>query len=267
LQGEIAMVIGKRLRGLRTLRNPVWAAMWAVELGLDRIDSPRHRNRTSENYKYVVNLFNALVSAARVPEEDVHCVLKELQVEGDALGSNVPQWAASTELVHLSYGLSRLLRPELVLETGIGSGASSRAILLGLEKNRIGHLHSIELPTPKSEMLPEIGYLVPQDLRHRWSQTFGASRRVMPALLDQLGKVDLFLHDSRHSYRNQRMEYFAVWPYLKPGGILLSDDVSNDAFLDAAELWKVTPMLVQQVGKEGPIGLLVKPNGLESKHN
>lgn len=52
-------------------------------------------------------------------------------------------------------------------------------------------------------------------------------------LLEQLGKINMFIHDSQHSYENMMFEYITAWNHLKEGGILLSDDTNlNRAFID-----------------------------------
>jgi hypothetical protein len=50
-------------------------------------------------------------------------------------------------------------------------------------------------------------------------------------LLERLGTVDTFMHDSEHSFDCMWFEFNAAWPALRPGGVLLSDDVnSTEAF-------------------------------------
>jgi hypothetical protein len=59
----------------------------------------------------------------------------------------------------------------------------------------------------------------------------GSSRRRLPALVSTLGGVDLFIHDSMHTTRNVAFELRQVWPALRPGGLLVVDDVEkNSAF-------------------------------------
>ena len=52
-------------------------------------------------------------------------------------------------------------------------------------------------------------------------------------------------------------EYTAVWPYIRSGGVLLSDDLNNDAFLEFGERVGREPLVVAQ-GKKSPFGLLIK---------
>lgn len=239
--------------------NPFWVATWAFELVTDRLRSARHRVRIGEYQSYEEDVTGALARASAKPRQELADVAQESERREAALTRDAPPWAASRELTTLLYGLTRSLKPQVVVETGIGAGVSSRAILLAFEENARGHLSSIELPNPRIGTLPRVGYLVPGSLEQRWTRLYGASRRLLPKLLRELGEIDIFLHDSRHSYHNQRTEYRTAWPHLRPGGVLISDDVGNDALLEMADAWKVAPIIVRQQGKEAPLGLLVKP--------
>ena len=61
--------------------------------------------------------------------------------------------------------------------------------------------------------------------QHRWSYIRGSSRRRLPGILSQLGKIDLFVHDSLHSERNVRFEMDRAWAALRPGGAIIVDDI------------------------------------------
>lgn len=134
------------------------------------------------------------------------------------------------------YVLCRISKPEVVIETGVADGFSSAFILRALEKNQKGHLYSIDLPNQPGQGLgnnKQTGWLVPEEFKHRWSLIFGSSQNKLPALLQDLGKIDIFFHDSDHSYQNMMFEFNQAWRYLKPRGYLLSDDITeNDAFAD-----------------------------------
>lgn len=150
----------------------------------------------------------------------------------------------------LLYGALRLLRPRVVLETGCFSGWDSAVMLLALKDNGCGRLHTIDLPGYTSEersaafraSLPQgglppglpPGFLVPPSLHERWDLRLGDARRLLPELLASLGApVDVFFHDSEHSYGHMMWEYTSVAPHLRPGAILASDDLSfNTAFWD-----------------------------------
>lgn len=76
--------------------------------------------------------------------------------------------------------------------------------------------------------------MVPNDLRRRWTLILGDSRLELSRLLHSLSSsVDVFFHDSEHSYHHMMWEYTSVLPWLAHGGLLISDDISfNTAFWD-----------------------------------
>jgi hypothetical protein len=147
------------------------------------------------------------------------------------------QLAALPEL----YAIIRALSPQIVIETGVASGLSSAFILHALRRNNSGQLYSIDLPPyvisyedTEFVSLPkglEVGWAVKEEDRKGWSLIFGNSLDVLPRLCKKLGKLDIFIHDSRHTYSVMFNEYKTVWPYLSSSGLLISDDVTrNDAF-------------------------------------
>ena len=133
------------------------------------------------------------------------------------------------------YAIVRLLKPDCVVETGVAAGISSTFILEALHQNNKGELWSIDLPSaalvedglrywrPAGE---EPGWMIPDSLRSRWHLVLGSSQHVLVPLLERLGKVDLFHHDSLHTFRNMEFEYQTAWRFIREGGCLLSHDVT-----------------------------------------
>jgi len=142
--------------------------------------------------------------------------------------------------VLLQYAAIRALRPELVVETGVANGVSSSYLLLALRHNGKGMLHSIEVGD--SSYLPpgcSPGWIVPDELRGRWTLHLSDARDLLPELLRQLGELDVFIHDSLHTDEHMHFEFAQAYPHLRDGGLLIADDASwNRAF----------PDFVQQVG-------------------
>jgi len=126
------------------------------------------------------------------------------------------------------YTIIRCLKPKIVIETGVANGASSTFILSALEKNNLGKLYSIDLPSKDLLLKEEIGWLVPQSLRHRWGLIIGNSRIVLPKLLAELGHVDIFLHDSLHTLEHILFELKESYDYIPKGGFLIVDDINVD---------------------------------------
>lgn len=138
----------------------------------------------------------------------------------------------------LLYILVRIARPGRVVETGIFDGHSSAVILRALEDNKSGELVSIDLPAygeiehstdrMKDTALPpgeKPGWMIPDYLRARHRLILGDAKEHLPKVLEELQSIDIFLHDSLHTFRHQWFEYSTAWPYLARDGLLLSDDV------------------------------------------
>lgn len=174
----------------------------------------------------------------------------------------------------LLYALVRVAKPSVMVETGVASGTSSAYVLKAMEKNRRGQLCSIDLPEgdtrdPKyttfqfqrkgrfgPTLIPpnlRTGYAVPEEFKKRWRLILGDSKVELPKLLKELGALDIFFHDSMHSYDHMMFEFQTAYPFIRPeGGLLLSDDVSwNRSFKDFSQQVK-RPYCLR------PIGVLIK---------
>ncbi len=91
-------------------------------------------------------------------------------------------------------------------------------------------LYSIDLPSWGGS---QSGWLIPDYLRHRWQLITGSSSDTLSPLLERLGKIDIFLHDSDHSYRNMMGEFRAAWAHMETGVVLLAHNIDmSDAFPD-----------------------------------
>jgi hypothetical protein len=146
------------------------------------------------------------------------------------------------------YAVLRHLRPDVAVETGVANGFSTAYALLALEHNGEGQLYSIDLPREVGRTyaagefyegdgragIPsgsEPGWLIPSELKQRWTLTLGRSQEELPPLLERLGTIDSFMHDSEHSFDCMWFEFNEAWPHLRDGGLLFSDDVnSTEAF-------------------------------------
>lgn len=135
------------------------------------------------------------------------------------------------------YALVRLTAPEHVVETGVSSGVSSAHILLALQRNDRGTLHSIDLPihqrgttlgareTPVA--LPpgkKSGWAIPAPLKSGWDLHLGPAQQLLPVLVDRLPSIGLFLHDDLHTPSHLAFELAAIRPKLGAGSVVLADN-------------------------------------------
>jgi predicted O-methyltransferase YrrM len=142
------------------------------------------------------------------------------------------------------YGVLRKVQPETAVETGVANGFSTAFSLLALQANGAGRLHSIDLPREagreyeagtfyegdgRAGIPPgsEPGWLIPAELKERWALVLGRSQEKLPPLLERLGTIEFFMHDSEHSFDCMWFEFNQAWPALRPGGVLVSDDINS----------------------------------------
>jgi predicted O-methyltransferase YrrM len=140
------------------------------------------------------------------------------------------------------YDLVRDAKPDRVVETGVCNGLSTTVILRGLECNGRGRLWSLDLPEyaglPTGEhwegkggsVIPpgfEPGWLVPASLRHRWHLAIGRSQERLEEVFAEADPVDLFVHDSEHSYECMTFELSLARRHVQPGGWIVADDVGR----------------------------------------
>jgi Methyltransferase domain len=156
------------------------------------------------------------------------------------------------------------LRPQVVVETGVARGVTSRVVLGALESNDQGHLWSIDLPHPfNRELHAETGAAVDDACRQRWTYIAGSSRQRLPQLVRGLPHVELFVHDSLHTARNTRFEMDCVSKVMSPGGVMLVDDISTHRGFAtfARDHSEFRTMVGPSADQQGLFGIAVKTSG------
>lgn len=118
------------------------------------------------------------------------------------------------------YALVRATQPDHIVETGTQLGLGSCAIAAALLQNGHGRLTTIDTD-------PEAGYLI----EGPWASV--VDRRIASSVevLGELRDVDMFLHDSLHTYEYETRELMAVQSSLSAGAIVLSDNAHDSSAL------------------------------------
>ncbi len=164
-------------------------------------------------------------------------------------GFSTKKWNHSLDLGMyraICYLVARIVKPNTYIETGVLHGLTSSFILAGLSENDKGKLISIDFPSyfnqaPANEdghndWLPkgkEPGWLIPDHLLEKWEKHLGKSSDLLPKVLSKTNEIDVFLHDSEHTYQTMFLEFELAWPKLREGGILIADNIiDNTAFFD-----------------------------------
>jgi len=159
--------------------------------------------------------------------------------------SGIPKsWGATPNLLRVYFVLCKVLRPQIVVETGVATGVATALLLRELAAINGARLISVELPILGRSDLSYIGSSVPHHLRSRWTLVVDPSVLALRKMRDLAGKVDIFVHDSDLSYHNRLREYRIAMEMLAPGGVMVANDVKNDAFLEVCGAAATVPVIV-----------------------
>lgn len=261
---------------LETPFRPRWAYYRARGYAYHYVLNRLHQKRTSEYdryvrplhdaFAYVLGLDSAAVNAADDSEMIRQMVVRERWVVslGEAAGGAranggpIEVWyGPSPQLMRVVNLATRLLRPEIVLETGVAKGFTTASTLEALDRNGTGHMYSVELPSLYMGYARQVGEVIPDRLRPRWTLELGPSAIAMRRIGRRVGRFDLFIHDSGANYDNQKTEYELALEHMPVGGVIVSDMLNSDAFIELAESIDCRWAVIEQT-KQFPIGLLRK---------
>ena len=156
------------------------------------------------------------------------------------------------------YYLCRILKPKNIVETGVAYGLSSYYILNALEKNEHGKLYSIDSIFRPWQSQSMIGAIIPNTLKNRWNLNLGKSTEKLQKVLNQLDTIDIFIHDSLHTYENMMFEFNTSFKKINENGMIISDDIfDNDAFNDFNKQ-KNTVSYIIKVNVDAGLGIILK---------
>jgi len=160
------------------------------------------------------------------------------------------------------YDVIREVEPRIMVETGVCNGFSSSVILKAMEDNGKGDLYSVDLPVNIDEISSEgrtgavlppgkgSGWAVPDALRKRWTLRVGNTYHELPKIFEEIPEqIDIFLHDSDHSYETMMFEFALAWRNLRKEGILLADNIDHsEAFFHFTEAKELKRYRVADMG-------------------
>ena len=74
----------------------------------------------------------------------------------------------------------------------------------------------------------------------RYTVEVGDAKDLLPPLIDRLEAIDMFFHDSDHTYNHMMFEFDQAMRKLAPDGVIVADDISWNASLwDFADKYRL----------------------------
>jgi len=257
--------------------RPRWAYYRARGFYYNYYKNRFHKSRAGEYRSNILDIDEAIASVTNSSVEQVaelrrSEILQKMRVHdqwvvsisdddsGDPEDDDGPIevfYGPSPQLMQAVHVVCRLLTPKIVIETGVAKGFTSAAVLDALEQNGAGELYSVEMPSLYLGYTHQVGQKIPELLRNRWHLELGPSAVVLPRLLSRLESVDVFVYDSASSYDNHFNEIRTILASMRPGGVVISNLLITDAFVEAAESFSCKWVAVEQT-KPYPLGLITK---------
>jgi len=159
----------------------------------------------------------------------------------------------------LLFSLTLFTEPEVILETGVANGFSSSYILQALKILNKGKLISLEYLYFPWHTKKGVGLAIPNELKEKQEIVASTLSDELIDVIDKTRPIDIFLHDSAHTYNHMLKEFRIAWPNIKKGGLLMADDVGfQDAFLDFVDEIRNKNHYVVQKDRGGLFGIIIK---------
>jgi predicted O-methyltransferase YrrM len=143
------------------------------------------------------------------------------------------------------YVIARVLRPQLIVETGVDKGLGTCVLAAALLRNAAeghpGHLLAIDID-------PTCGWLVGPPYDSITEIRIEDSSEVLPAIPET---IDIFIHDSNHTEEFETNELTVVLPKMAPTGVMMSDNAhEGPALMKFAESLGLRSYFWREVPKD-----------------
>jgi predicted O-methyltransferase YrrM len=228
----------------------------------DRLSAPCNLTAVANPSELEAKLAELFADSATQAPGPLRTIEQHIAVQKELLRAGSAPFSASSygtaTLGRLCYFTSRYLRPRVVVETGVAYGLTSTYILQALAQNGLGELYSIDLPPLATEAERHVGCLIPSELRARWTLKLGPARKLLPEALKQIAYADMFVCDSLHTYSHMKWEFETALRSLRPGGVIISDDIEgNRAFEEITRHPSIASWVaIRQESKDALCGVL-----------
>ena len=193
------------------------------------------KSRETTNFTYELEKYNKRYLAALISDvtgTSIDVVLGYFrEIEGDqVLRKHVVDLTAQSKWSFLAdeearfgrrigwYAFARILKPRVVVETGVDKGLGACVLTAALKRNQEEGFEGRYYGT---DLNPKAGYLLSGEYSDFGSVLYGDS---IESLKEIGGSIDLFVNDSDHSPNYETEEYMTIKDKLAEGAIVLGDN-------------------------------------------
>lgn len=224
----------KILNVLQQAANPKRFRTIARKLLL-RVADSRGQLSTAQNAKWIRENCKSFESFAKRRDpalwQESVIKAKDLEQRASSVLQAIPYNLGGGGVYPFLYFLTRLIKPSVIVETGVAAGYSSYSFLSAIRANGRGKLFSSDFPyfrLPHPEQY--IGIIVEQELRVDWALYIDGDDLNLPRILAQIERIDLFHYDSDKSYAGRRSALALSEAKLSESAVVLMDDIQDNSF-------------------------------------
>lgn len=166
------------------------------------------------------NLSNIVFGSYFSGDDSLHkSFLKTQSIINKRTESISPEkWNAGNNLATFLFDYVVKIMPQIIVETGVANGITTQVIQAAIDSSEV-EFHSIDTN-------PNCAKVNSSSKNWTFHHLKGKNLKVaFRNILKSVPQVDLWIHDSDHSYIWQKFEYNLALKRLNPGGVLISDDV------------------------------------------
>ena len=155
----------------------------------------------------------------------------QIKLQGTKSLNDISHSVGSASAFNLLYFQCRIIKPKIVVETGVAAGWSSFAILESLRINGQGKLYSSDFPYFRLKN-PEqfIGYIVPESIRNNWYLDIRGDATAIPEICNKVQNIDIIHYDSDKSYSGRLFAIQQIQKKLSLNSLVLFDDIQDNLF-------------------------------------
>ena len=147
----------------------------------------------------LINEFANSESTMNEIERKFYACSKQLESKAKSLTLRYhSNFALNSKGTHMIYYITRIVRPKILVETGVTNGVSTFYIIKALKKNSFGKLISFDIS-------PDVGPLNSDSDRLNWDLSVLSRKRRRDFIVKfgKIGNIYLFLHYGDHAYNWQ----------------------------------------------------------------
>ena len=162
---------------------------------------------------------------------ETQAIAKKINDEGKDVLNYIEYDLGGGGSVEVVYFLTRLIKPNNIIETGVAAGFTTYAFLKAIEKNKKGNLYSSDFPyfrLPNAEQF--IGIIIPASLKKKWNLYINGDENNIKEIKKRIKSVDLVHYDSDKTYEGRKNFLKSISTIIHKDTFIIMDDLHDNTF-------------------------------------